>query len=109
MWECTGGSVLMGEESRIAAVKEVREELGVTLDPANGRLFTSVVRPQYPDILDVWLFEQDVDITTIVLQEGETCDAVWASKEKIRNMIDEGTFFSKKVYPFIDELFSKGE
>jgi len=29
MWECTGGSVLMGEESRIAAVKEVREELGV--------------------------------------------------------------------------------
>lgn len=109
MWECTGGSVLMGEESRIAAVRVVREELGITLNPANGRLFTSVVRPQYPDILDVWLFEQDVDITTVVLHEGETCDAVWASKEKILNMIDEGTFFNKKVYPFIDELFSKGE
>jgi 8-oxo-dGTP diphosphatase len=107
MWECTGGSAVMGEDSLTAAVREVGEELGVTLNPENGRLFTSIVRPWYPDILDVWLFEQDVDINTVVLQEGETCDAMWASKNTILKMIDEGTFFGRRIYPFIDDLFKK--
>ena len=107
MWECTGGSAVMGEDSLIAAIREVKEELGVTLNAENGRIFTSIVRPWYPDILDVWLFEQDVDIHTVVLQEGETCDAMWASKDSILKMIDEGTFFGRKIYPFIDDFFEK--
>lgn len=109
MWECTSGSVLMGEESPDAAVREVKEELGIILNPQLGELFTTVVRPQYPDILDVWLFEQDVDINTVVLQERETCDVMWANKEKILKMMDEGVFFNRDVYPFIDELFNIGD
>ena len=36
-WECTGGSVLAGEDSLAGALREVREETGLRLDPACGR------------------------------------------------------------------------
>jgi hypothetical protein len=31
---------------------------------------------------------------------------MWARKEQIRQMIDDGVFISEDVYPYIDELFS---
>ncbi len=36
LWECTGGSALAGEESLTAALREVKEELGITLDKSRA-------------------------------------------------------------------------
>ena len=41
MWECTGGSALAGDDSLTAALREVREETGLRLDPMRGRRVTS--------------------------------------------------------------------
>lgn len=54
-WETTGGSVLAGETSLQAAVREVREEVGLELDPAHGILIDSVRRDR--DFLDSWFFQ----------------------------------------------------
>ena len=35
-WECVGGSVIQGEDSFTAALREVREEVGIALCPENG-------------------------------------------------------------------------
>lgn len=35
-WECTGGSVLKGENSYAGAIREVREELGIDLSAVAG-------------------------------------------------------------------------
>ncbi len=109
MWESTGGSVLAGEDSKTAALREVKEELGVVLDTAKGRLYHSVLRQFYnfPDISDVWVFDCDWQIDSVVLQEGETCDAKWASSELIKSMIERGEFIDKKYYPYIDDLFAE--
>ena len=37
-WECTGGSVLLGETSLHGAAREVKEEVGVDLEPGCGRM-----------------------------------------------------------------------
>ena len=43
LWECTGGSVLAGEESLAAAMREVKEEIGVDLTHGNpGVLLASL-------------------------------------------------------------------
>ena len=58
-WECTGGSVLLGETSLHGAAREVKEEVGVDLEPETGRLVFSKVRDTaMPNLLDVWLFEE---------------------------------------------------
>ena len=60
-WEPTGGSVLAGETARQAAVREVKEELGINLDPDSGTFVCRGVRffPGCNDFVDVWLFEKD--------------------------------------------------
>jgi len=109
MWQTTGGSAVAGDDSLATALKETNEEIGVVLDPKNGQLFKQYMLPHTNDkggaFYDVWLFRQEVDIASVVLQPDETCDARWASKEQIRQMIDEGIFISEEAYPYIDELF----
>ena len=107
MWECTGGSAVTGDDSLTTALKEVREELGVILDAKNGQLFRRFRRTVhgFGDFADVWIFRQDVDISKIVFQPGETCDAMWANEEKIKQMILEGAFIGPEIFTYLDELF----
>lgn len=109
MWESGGGSATAGEDSLTAAIREVKEELGVTLDPKNGRLFRRYTRqhPDFPDIVDVWLFTQDVCLDQVVYQPGETNGAMLATKAKIDDMIEEGIFVGRNVYTYLDDLFAE--
>ena len=100
-WENTSGAALAGDDSQTAALREVKEELGLNLDPAKGRLMyqhklTNMFR-------DVWLFNHEADITEIVLQEGETCDARWATTEEILDMVKNNTFVP--VMDYAEQLF----
>lgn len=108
MWECTGGSALTGENSFEAALREAGEELGVRLDTAKGQLFKSYIKdyPDHTQHVDVWVFTHDCPVEDIVLQDGETCDAMWASTEKIKEMIARGEFLGYDIYPYLDELFA---
>ena len=90
MWEFTGGSALAGDDSLHAALREMREETGIELDPACGRVVAS---EQWSDsFCDVWLFRQNFDPSAVVLQEGETTAAMVTSREKIMRMEREGKF-----------------
>ena len=85
MWECTGGCAVAGDDSLTTALKEVKEELGITLDPKNGELFKRYKRVfdnGSGDFVDVWVFRQNVQLSDVIFQEGETCDAMLAEKKK---------------------------
>ena len=108
MWECTGGNAVAGDDSLTTALKEVKEELGIKLEPQNGRMIKhhlpcGTVNCQ--GLVDIWLFRQNVDISNVILDPDETCGAMWASREEINRMIDEGTFTTWGLFGYIDELF----
>ncbi|MHB1150956.1 MAG: GNAT family N-acetyltransferase [Eubacteriales bacterium] len=108
MWECTGGSALIGEDSFTAAVREAKEELGVNLSECEGKMIFSFKRQNhnYPDFIDIWLFHADIPIHGIAYQDGETCDAMWAGKDKINEMIVDGKFIGRNIFFYIDKLFA---
>ena len=108
MWECTGGAAVSGDDSLATALKETREELGITLVPKNGQLFKSYKRYLFDtnQFADVWLFRQDVDISSVVLNPEETCDAMWADKVMINQMVNDGSFIGREIVSYLDELFS---
>ncbi|MCM1286637.1 MAG: NUDIX domain-containing protein [Bacteroides sp.] len=104
MWECTGGSVIAGEDSLQGALREVKEELGISLGKDKGRLYKSFKRSVYHDFCDVWIFEHDCDIGDVVLQEDETCDSMWASSDKIFKLIDDCKFVPLDNMQYVYEL-----
>lgn len=89
VWETTGGAVMAGETSLEGAVREVKEELGIDLDPECGRLVRSVRSDTLQDFYDVWMFDVDVDTEDIVKQEGEVAEVKWMSAEEIDKLWQE--------------------
>lgn len=99
MWESTGGSALAGDDSLSAALREVKEETGLIADPNNGKCVISFRREEC--FVDVWLFKQDFDLNDVILQEGETCDKMYASADKIKELNNSGMFVP---YSYLQQL-----
>lgn len=105
MWETTGGSAVTGDNSLQAALREVKEEIGIDLNPSNGRcLFRLKRQHETCDFVDVWLFNENIDLNKIVYQPDEVNDAKWAYPEEIILMIEKGEFVD--VFTYLNELFS---
>ena len=102
MWECTGGSALAGDDSLTAAIREVQEETGLTVSPEHGRcLYSYKIRNNFTD---VWLFDTDASLSDVVLLDGETTDAMYATREEIMKMYYDGILVP---FPYIDHIFDR--
>lgn len=104
MWESTGGSALTGDDSLTAALREVREETGLILDPERGNCVFSYRGSDY--FVDVWLFRQDFDLKDVVLQPGETCDKMYADPATIRKLNAAGELVP---YRYLQQLLDMVE
>ena len=103
-WEPTLGSATIEDDDSIsAALREVREELGVMLNSQAGILIKRFKSRNV--IFDVWLFRQEVDVSTVVLQEEEVDEFMWATESKIKELIKKGEFIPKERIPYMDKLF----
>lgn len=99
MWESPGGAAQAGDHSLSACLREIKEETGLVLDPARGKIVKTYQEDHF--ICDVWLFKQDFSLEDVVLQPGETCDKRYATREEILEMHAEGRFVP---FQFIEEV-----
>lgn len=102
MWECTGGSAVVGDDSLTAAIREVKEETGIDISTSTRNCVFNLKGKNY--FCDVWLFEKEVCIEEIVLQTNETCDAKFVREEDIKNLVKTDKFVPVK---YIDDFFDK--
>ena len=100
-WEAPGGSALTGEDSLAAALREVKEETGLALDPGKGEVLFRFSGDHFH--CDVWRFVQAVDLAAVRLLPGETVDARLASADEIRALEREGGMFSFDYLPRVLE------
>lgn len=88
MWEITGGSVITGEDSMAAAIRELQEETGISRT-ADDMIFLTTI-PGRTALMDIYLTFCDMDISDMTMQEGETVDAKWVTFEEYEQMIADG-------------------
>jgi 8-oxo-dGTP pyrophosphatase MutT (NUDIX family) len=94
MWETPAGSALAGEESREAALREVKEEIGLVIPEGELRFVKSVRHDtENPWFADYYIYESDLDIESLVCQEGEVECIRWASREEVIELMKKEAFF----------------
>ncbi|MEI8096260.1 MAG: NUDIX domain-containing protein [Spirochaetales bacterium] len=93
-WEPSGGAVQAGETSLEAALREVEEELGLSLPRNEGRLVAQLngEGKHSQTLSDVWLFEFDFSPRQVSIQATEVADVMVADSKQISTLIAEGKF-----------------
>ncbi len=103
LWDISAsGSVISGETTCMAAERELGEELGLSISFANRRPALTVHFPE--GLGDVFVVEEDVDLSTLTLQEEEVQAVRWADETEILDMIENDTFIPYQPH-FISLLF----
>lgn len=88
LWENPGGAVQAGESSRAAAVRELFEETGIL---SSEEELILIRQSRYGEVLgDAYLLQRDVFREQIVLQAGETVDALLVSIGELEELIGQG-------------------
>ena len=90
LWEFVGDGVLAGETTAQAAIREVKEEIGLDITEAELTYLYEYRCKNY--FMDIYSVNKDVDIKDVVLDLAEATDAKWVTKEELQNLIDSGEF-----------------
>ena len=97
-WECSGGSVIIGENTIDGVYREIKEESGVDIDKEKLKLIGTETVVKDHVIVDVFLAILDeIDLSKVKLQDGETVDAKVVSIEEFEEMKEKGLIAQKVI------------
>ena len=98
MWELNGGSILKGETSIEGMIRELKEELGITVISEDAIFFKEVRREREESyIKELWLFRKDIEIEEITFPDGESIEAKWVTIDQFVDM-----FNNEEIVPTVD-------
>ena len=100
MWENVGGAVLAGETSLEAVIRETKEEVGIDLSKENVKLLFTQVREHLNDIMDVYEYIYDGEVSLVNATTNEVCDLKFVTKNEIVELFNEGKFVKTLQYVF---------
>ncbi len=84
LWECTGGSVVAGEESIEGAIRELREETGLTATPDQLIYLGDTRKSNW--IVETYLYITQETAPKLCLQAEEVVDAKFVSLSEMEQL-----------------------
>jgi len=85
-WETTAGSVNAGESSKDAIVREIKEEVGLTVSVDGKRPVDSFIEGDA--IFDVWIFNLDFDLRDLTLDQSEVSKAMLIDIGELQDLLE---------------------
>ena len=92
-YAATGGHPKSGENSKQGILTEVKEEIGLDLNPNDLKLYFAGRSDKERVFWDDYYVKIDVeDITKLTLQEDEVSSVEWFSEEEIKQLMKKDKF-----------------
>ncbi len=107
-WECTGGSVIAGEDSMTGALRELSEEVGIFTKAEELKLIHSARLANR--FVDTYITMQEITLEDLRLQPEEVVEAKFVSFIELVELWEEGILLPKerfKEYIGVIEKFMK--
>ena len=97
----TGGHPKSGEDSIEGIITEVKEEIGLDLNPTDLKLYFSGRSETEQVFWDDYYIKMDVsNIEKLKLQEEEVASVEWLSEDEIHKLMKEDMFFKNHYEEF---------
>ena len=105
----TGGHVKTGETSIKGIISEIREEIGLDIDPSELELIYSGREDFERVFFDIYYFMKYFDFSDLTLQKEEVDFVEWDSVSKIKELIANNLFLENHVEEFyrMIDIFKK--
>lgn len=100
MWSLTTGRMVAGEDSRQGCVRELKEELGLSVLPQEPYFLRRIIRDD-PLIWDIYFLRRNVPAESLALQREEVAQARWVSFRQFYELLEAKRLFR---YPEIDQV-----
>ncbi len=110
MWESPGGGVLAGETSLFAAIREIREEIGLALAPSQLTLLYRDKRKDF--FMDTYGVKMDFSADSLRFQPGETDGAKWISLGEWERLASAGEILTPakgEFFPILRAFAAEGD
>lgn len=95
-WECTSGSVIVGEDSITGALRELEEELGIKATSEELILIQSI--QSNDSFVDTYVINKDISIESLVLQEEEVIEAKFVTLNELDDLYLNDMIVAKEGY-----------
>lgn len=108
-WECNGGAIKKGEDEITGLIREIYEELGISLKKEEAIYLKTVKKEKQFKV--IYLFSMDIDINNIKFVDDEVINARWVDISEFMDMFNKGDivpnidFDEKDYYNCINILF----
>ena len=89
IWDLNMGHVTAGEKSIDAAIREIKEEIGVTIQLHEMNFVNRIVRDDVNHIMDIWKVNKDIEIRELVLKGDEVSDVKYVGKSELLELLED--------------------
>ena len=102
MWANTGGAVEAGETPIAAAIREIKEELGLSISKYELKYIATYKR--LIDYAEVYLLEKNINLKELTLDPKEVNDVKYVTQSEFKEMIKNGTGV-KSSFDYFENYF----
>ncbi len=103
LWECTGGSITVGENNKMGALRELMEEIGISVN-ADELIPIHSIRLN-DRFVDTYITIQDICLEDLKLQPEEVVDAKFVSYAELNEMLENGLIVPKERFRIYQKEF----
>ncbi len=101
-WAHTTGRVQAGEDSLRGCLREIKEELGISLSEEEPLLVKRVMKTGTPLIWDIFVVKRAIQVSELVLDSTEVDSVRFVTPVELLTIMQSGRFVD---YPEIREIY----